>query len=93
MAKLKSVFGVKPLIRTSGEDRPMRSDAQIQQDVETELRWCSGIDATDIVVGVREGVVTLSGCARNYSEKSEAEATAKRIAGVTAVAEDIQVRL
>jgi osmotically-inducible protein OsmY len=71
----------------------MKTDAQIQRDVETELRWCSGIDATDIAVSVRGGGVTLTGYARNYAEKSEAEATARRVVGVTAVAEDIQVRL
>ena len=71
----------------------MKSDEQIRQDVETELRWCSGIDATDIAVSVRGGVATLTGYARNYYEKSEAEATAKRVVGVVAVADDIQVRL
>jgi osmotically-inducible protein OsmY len=71
----------------------MKSDEQIRLDVETELRWCSGIDATDIAVSVRAGVATLSGYARNYYEKSEAEAAAKRIVGAAAVADDIHVRL
>lgn len=71
----------------------MRSDEQIRQDVETELKWCSGIDATDIAVSVKDGVVALTGYTRNYYEKSEAEAAAKRIAGVAAVADDIHVHL
>ncbi len=71
----------------------MKSDEQIQEDVERELRWHSGVDATDMAVKVKEGVVMLTGHARNYYEKSEAEAIAKRTVGVTAVADDIHVRL
>ena len=71
----------------------MKTDAQIQRDVERELRWCSGIDVTDICVSVSSGVVALSGFARNYHERSEAEEAAKRIIGVIAIANDIQVRL
>lgn len=71
----------------------MKSDEQIRRDVETQLRWRSGVDATDIAVKVKGGVVTLSGYARNFHEKSEAEAIAKRAVGVTAIADDIQVRL
>ena len=71
----------------------MKSDEQICRDVETQLRWCSGIDATDIAVSVDAGVITLTGYARNYAERSEAEAIAKRAVGVTAVADDLRVRL
>jgi len=71
----------------------MKSDEQVQRDVESELRWQSGIDSTDVSVRVREGVVMLAGYARNYGERSEAEAVAGRIVGVMAVANDIQVRI
>jgi osmotically-inducible protein OsmY len=71
----------------------MKTDEQIERDVETELRSCSDMDATDIAVNVRDGVVTLTGYARNYCEKTQAEAAATRVVGVTAVANDIQVRL
>lgn len=69
----------------------MKSDQQIQHDVETELSWCPEIDSTDIAVKVREGVVTLSGYAWNFYEKSQAAAATKRIAGVVAVADDVMV--
>jgi osmotically-inducible protein OsmY len=71
----------------------MRSDSEIKKDVEDELRGDPDIDATDIAVAVRNGVVTLSGFVRSYMQKLEAEKDAKRVAGVTGVANDIEVRL
>ena len=71
----------------------MRSDSDIKQDVEDELRWDPARDATDIAVTVNNGVATLAGFTRSYSDKLEAEAAAKRVAGVLGVANDIEVRL
>jgi osmotically-inducible protein OsmY len=71
----------------------MRSDIDIKRDVEAELRWNPDIDATDIAVAVKNGVVALTGFVRSYGQKTEAEHTAKRVAGVVAVANDIEVRL
>jgi osmotically-inducible protein OsmY len=71
----------------------MRSDIDIKRDAEAELRWNPDIDATDIAVAVKNGVVTLSGFVRSYAQKFEAEQTAKRVNGVAAVANDIEVRL
>jgi osmotically-inducible protein OsmY len=71
----------------------MRSDSDIRRDVEDELRWDPDIAATDIAVGVGNGVVTLAGFVRSYMQKYEAENDAKRVAGVLAVANDIEVRL
>src|SRR4030081_2439403 len=71
----------------------MRSDIDIKRDLEAELRWNPDIDATDIAVSVKNGVVTLSGFVRSYGQKYEAEQTAKRVNGVAAVANDIEVRL
>jgi osmotically-inducible protein OsmY len=71
----------------------MRSDIDIKRDVEQELRFDPDIDATDVAVAVKGGVVTLSGFVRSYSQKWEAERAAKRVAGVVGVANDIEVRL
>lgn len=71
----------------------MKPDADIKQDVEAELKWNPQVDETDIAVTVHSGAVNLSGYARNYLERYQAEQTAKRVAGVAAVANDIQVRL
>ena len=71
----------------------MRSDSDIKRDVEDELQWDPDIDATDIAVAVKNGVVTLTGFVRSYSQKRQAEADAKRVAGVLGLANDIEVRL
>jgi osmotically-inducible protein OsmY len=74
-------------------ENSLMADQQIRQTVEKELRWRSGIDATDIGVSVKDAVVTLSGYSRNYSDRAQAEEVAKGVAGVCAVANDIEVRL
>ena len=71
----------------------MRSDNDIKRDVEAELQSDPSIDATDIVVAVKNGVVTLSGFAHSYAEKLEAEAAAKRVSSVVGLANDLEVRL
>lgn len=71
----------------------MKTDSEIKRDVESELKWDPDIDATDIGVAVKDGVVTLSGFVRSYSQKWEAESDVKRVAGVKGVANDIEVRL
>lgn len=70
----------------------MRSDIEIKKDVEAELMWSPDLDETDIAIKVKTGEVTLSGYARNYFEKYQAETAVKRVKGVAAVANDIEVR-
>jgi osmotically-inducible protein OsmY len=71
----------------------MKSDRDIERDVRDELQWDPDLDATDIAVSVRGGVVTLTGFVKSYTDKYEAEAAAKRVAGVSAVANDLEVRM
>src|ERR1700732_3501872 len=71
----------------------MKSDSDIKRNVEEELRFDPDIDATDIGVAVKDGVVTLVGFVKSYTEKFEAEAAAKRVAGVVGLANDLEVRL
>jgi osmotically-inducible protein OsmY len=71
----------------------MKSDLEIEKDVEAELRSDPRIDAGDIAVAVKDGVVTLAGFVRGYGQKRRAEAAAKRVSGVAAVVNDIEVRL
>jgi osmotically-inducible protein OsmY len=70
----------------------MRADADVKRDVEAELNSDPSVDATDIAVAVTEGVVTVTGFVRSYRKRNAAEAAAKRIAGVVAVVNDIEVR-
>jgi osmotically-inducible protein OsmY len=69
----------------------MKSDAQLQKDVMDELSWEPSVTATDIGVAVRKGVVTLTGTVLTFAEKFAAERAARRVAGVTALAEEITV--
>lgn len=71
----------------------MKTDSVIKLDVEEELRWEPEVDDTDISVKVYNGVVTLTGFVTSYPQKYRAGTAAKRVAGVAALANDIDVRL
>jgi osmotically-inducible protein OsmY len=71
----------------------MKTDTELQRDVMNELKWEPTIRAAEIGVGVKDGVVTLSGYVDSYVKKLVAERAAARVSGVRAVAEEIQVRL
>jgi osmotically-inducible protein OsmY len=71
----------------------MRTDQDIQEDVEQELQWDPDLDATNIAVSVKDGVVTLAGFVKSLNDKYEAESATKRVAGVRAVANDLELRL
>ena len=70
----------------------MRTDLEIKRDVEAELKWSPDVDQTDVAIKVTNGVVALSGYAPSDFQKYRAEAAAKRVAGVCAVANDVAVR-
>jgi osmotically-inducible protein OsmY len=71
----------------------MKSDKQLQQDVMDDLRWDPSIDASKVGVSVTSGVVTLTGGVPSYFQKQNTERIVKRVAGVRAVANDIEVKL
>lgn len=70
----------------------MRSDSDVQRAVEAELSCHPNVDDRDIVVSVKEGVVTLAGYVRNLFHKYGAEDAVKRVAGVRALANDIDLQ-
>jgi osmotically-inducible protein OsmY len=70
----------------------MKSDADVRRDVEAELKWSPQVDETDIAVKAVDGEVTLTGFSRNYLEKYQAEVVTRRVKGVAAIANDIQVK-
>jgi osmotically-inducible protein OsmY len=69
----------------------MKTDAQIKQDVLDELVFQPNIDETQIGVIVKNGVVTLTGRVFSYANKIAAEEAVKKVRGVKAVSEDIEV--
>jgi osmotically-inducible protein OsmY len=71
----------------------MKSDTQLQSDVMAELKWQPSVDAAHIGVAAKNNVVTLTGQVAHYTQKAAAEAAAKGVYGVKAVANDINVEL
>ena len=71
----------------------MKTDKQLQHNVQAELEWEPSIDATQIGVTVSDGTVTLSGNVGTYLQKTHAEKVAKRVYGVCAVVNDITLRI
>jgi osmotically-inducible protein OsmY len=71
----------------------MSDDRILQQRVLDELAFDPMIEAAHIGVSARDGTITLTGHAQSYAEKFAAERAARRVRGVKAVAQDIDVRL
>ena len=71
----------------------MKTDSQLQKDVLAELAWDPSINATHIGVAVKDGVVLLSGHLDTFSEKHAVEMAAQRVAGVRAIAVELDVKL
>lgn len=74
-------------------DKLVKNDKQLQQDVIDDLRWDPSIDASKIGVAASTGVITLTGSVPSYFQKQNTERIVKRVAGVRAVANDIEVQL
>lgn len=69
----------------------MKNDLEIQTDVLNELKWQPFLKSSNIGVSVKDGIVTLSGMVDNYAQKIDAEKAVKKVTGVRAIAEDIQI--
>src|SRR6266851_8723253 len=70
-----------------------KSDAQLQRDVLDELKWDARVQPNEIGVAVKDGIVTLIGWVDSYTKRWAAEEAARRVRGVKAVANDIEVKL
>jgi osmotically-inducible protein OsmY len=71
----------------------MKTDTQVQQDVIAELKWEPSVNAAQIGVEVKDGIVTLAGHVSSYAEKWDAERAAQRVSGVKALAIEMDVKL
>jgi len=69
----------------------MKSDMQLQRDVLDELKFDPAVNAAQIRVEVKDGLVTLAGRVESFAEKWAAESAAKRVSGVKALAVEIRV--
>jgi len=69
------------------------TDLELRRAILDELEFQPHIDAAAIGVAIENGVVSLTGHVKTYAEKDAAERAVKRVKGVKAVAEEIQVRV
>ena len=82
------LFNSKPM-----RGKLMESDADIRRDVESELNWEPSVDGKRIGVAVSNGVVTLTGDVPHYFARWAAEESVKRVKGVRAIANDIEIKI
>lgn len=71
----------------------MKTDAQLKRDVIAELSWEPSVNAAQIGVEVKDGIVTLAGHVASHAEKWNAERAAQRVSGVKALAIEMDVEL
>lgn len=73
--------------------KTLSSDTALQEALTSELEWDPKVSAAHIRVSARDGAVTLAGYVASYPEKLAAVRAVERVYGVTAVADDIEVKL
>ncbi|MBC7669468.1 MAG: BON domain-containing protein [Gemmatimonadaceae bacterium] len=71
----------------------MTTDTLLKESVLAELLWEPSVSAAHIGVTARDGVISLMGHVKTFAEKHAAEAAARRVKGVKAIADEIEVKL
>jgi osmotically-inducible protein OsmY len=71
----------------------MKTDMQLKQDVLDELGWEPAVNAAQIGIEVKDGIVTLAGQVGSFTEKWEAERATQRVSGVKGLAVEMDVKL
>ncbi|MDX2034963.1 MAG: BON domain-containing protein [Blastocatellia bacterium] len=74
------------------KNKAAAADKELRKAIENHLDFAPEVPSAGIGVSVSEGVVTLTGYVEHYADKMAAERTVKRVYGVRAVANDIEVR-
>lgn len=69
----------------------MKTDIELRDDVLDELRWEPDVNAAQIGVTVKNGVVTLTGTVDCYPQKLGSERAALRVSGVRALANGVKI--
>ncbi len=70
----------------------MKNNEVLQKDVQDAIKWEPLLNAAEIGVTAKDGIITLTGIVDSFAKKSEAEDAAKRVAGVKAVVEEIEIK-
>ena len=70
----------------------MKSNEELQKDVQNAIKWQRLLNAAEIGVIAKDGVITLSGSVDSLAKKMEAESATKNVSGVKAVVENISIK-
>ena len=70
----------------------MKNNSELQADVQNAIKWEPLLNAAEIGVTAKDGVVSLTGVVDSYAKKLEAESAAKKVIGVKALVEGIEVK-
>lgn len=70
----------------------MKNNSELQTDVQNAIKWEPLLNAAEIGVTAKDGVVSLTGVVDSYAKKMEAENAAKKVIGVKALVENIEVK-
>lgn len=70
----------------------MKTNAELQEDVQKAIQWEPLLHAAEIGVIAKDGIVSLTGFVDSYAKKMEAENAAKKVIGVKALVENIEVK-
>jgi osmotically-inducible protein OsmY len=68
-----------------------KSNEDLQKDVQNAIKWEPLLNAAEIGVTAKDGVITLSGSVDSYTKKTEVENATKNVTGVKAIAGAIEV--
>lgn len=69
----------------------MKTNAELQKDVQDAIKWEPLLNSAEIGVTAKDGVVSLTGNVDSYAKKAQAEEATKKIQGVKAIVENIEV--
>jgi|688.fasta_scaffold02793_24 osmotically-inducible protein OsmY len=70
----------------------MKTNEELQRAVLDAIKWEPLLNAAEIGVTAKDGVVTLTGVVNSFAKKAEAEMAAKNVVGVKAVVEKIELK-
>lgn len=70
----------------------MKNNQELQTDVQNAIKWEPLLNAAEIGVTAKDGVISLTGSVDSYAKKIEAENAAKKVIGVRAIVENIEVK-
>jgi osmotically-inducible protein OsmY len=71
----------------------MKTNEALQKDVQDAIKWEPLLNAAEIGVTAKDGIITLTGIVDSYAKQLEAEDAAKNVVGVKAVVEKIEIKL